>query len=47
MEGDGCVTRSIIAERHSWEVQRDQMQCESGVNRSLIDELHSSIIQGD
>ena len=29
------------------DICRDQMERESGVNRSIIDELHSSDIQGD
>ena len=31
------VTRSIIDELHSWDILRDQMECESGVTRSIID----------
>ena len=31
----------------SSDIQRDQMEDESGVTRSIIDELHSSDIQGD
>ena len=27
-------------------MERDQTECESGVGRSIIDELHSSDIQG-
>ena len=41
MEGESCVTRSIIHELHSSEIERDQMQGESGVTRSIIDEIHS------
>ena len=41
MEGDGCVAGSIIDEVHSWDIQRDQMEGESGVSRSINDELHS------
>ena len=47
MESEGCVTRKIIDELYSWDVQRDQMIGEGGVTRSIIDELHSSDIQGD
>ena len=46
MEGESCVTRSVIDERNSWDIQGDQMAAESCVNRSIIDELHSSDIQG-
>ena len=41
MEGESCVTRSIIDELHFWDVQRDQIEGESRVTRSIIDELHS------
>ena len=47
MEGEGDVTRSIIDEIHSSDIQRDQMEGESCVTRSIIDELHSWLIQGD
>ena len=39
MEGQGGVTRSIIDERQSWDIQRDQMEGKSGVTRSIINEL--------
>ena len=45
MEGESCVTRSIIDQLHSSDIQGDQMEDESGVTRSIIDELHSSDIQ--
>ena len=32
----------MIDELHSWEIQREQMEDESGVTRSIIAELHSS-----
>ena len=32
---------------YSSEIQRDEVEGESGVTRSIIDELHSSYIQGD
>ena len=41
MEGSSGVTRSIIDELHSSDIQRDQMEGSSGVSRSIIDELHS------
>ena len=31
MEGESCVTRSIIDELHSPDIQGDQMEGESGV----------------
>ena len=37
----------IIDELHSWDIQGDQMEGESGVTRRIIDELHSPNIQGD
>ena len=37
MEGESCVTRSIIDEVHSWDVHGDQMEGESSVNASIID----------
>ena len=36
MEGECGVTRSVIDELHSWDIQRDRMKCESGVTRSII-----------
>ena len=47
MEGESCVTRSVIDELRSLDIQRDQLEGESGVNRSVIDELHSSDMQED
>ena len=41
MEGESGVTRSIIDELHSSDIQRDQMEAERGVARKIIDELHS------
>ena len=41
------VTRSIIDELHSWDIQGHQMEAESDVTRSIIDELHSLGIEGD
>ena len=37
MESAGGVTRSIIDELHSSDIQGDQMEGESGVTRSIID----------
>ena len=47
MESESGVTRSIIDERHSSDIQGDQMEGESGVTRSILDELPSSYIQRD
>ena len=44
MAGESGVTRSIIDELHSSEIQRNQNEDEIGVTRSIIDELHSSDI---
>ena len=48
MEGESGVTRSIIDELHSWDIEGgDQMEGESDVTRSVMDEFRSSYIQGD
>ena len=47
MEGEGSVTRSMIDELLSSDIQGDQMEGESGVSRRIIYELHSPDIQGD
>ena len=47
MEGESGVTRSIIHELHSSDIQGDQREVESGVIRRIIHELHSSDIQVD
>ena len=47
MEGESRVTRSIIDELHSWEIQGDEIEGKSGVTGSIIDDLHSSDIQRD
>ena len=47
MEGESGVTRSIIDELRSWDIQLDQMEGENGVTRSVTDELHFSDLQGD
>ena len=41
MEGKGGVIRRIIHELHSSDIQGDQMEGESGVTLSIIDEFHS------
>ena len=45
MESESGVTRSIIVELYSWDIQGDQMEGESGETRSVIDEVHSLYIQ--
>ena len=44
MEGESGVTRSIIDELLSSDLQGDQIESESGVIRNIIAELHSSDI---
>ena len=41
MEGESGITRSIIDELHSFDIQGDQKEGERAVIRSFIDELHS------
>ena len=41
MQGESGVTRSIIHELHSSDIQGDQMEGGSAVTRSIIDELYS------
>ena len=41
MEHESAVTRSIIDELVSLDIQQDQVQCESRVIPSIIDGLHS------
>ena len=41
MEGESVVTRSIIDELHSSDIQRDQMLSESDVTRRIIEEVYS------
>ena len=36
MKGESGVTRSVIDELHSWDIQRDQMEGQSGVTPSII-----------
>ena len=47
MEGESCVTGTLIDELHSWDIQGDQMEVVSGVTRSIIDEVYFWDIQGD
>ena len=41
MDGESGVTRSIIDDLYSSDVQRDQMAGKSGAAQSIIDELYS------
>ena len=45
MAGESGVTRKIIDELPSLDIQGDQMEGESGVTGRIIDEFHSSDIQ--
>ena len=45
MEGESGVTRRVIDELHSLDIERDQMEGESRATRSIIDELHIWNIQ--
>ena len=47
MEIERGVTRTIIDELLSWDIQGDKREGGSGVTRSIIDELHPSGIQRD
>ena len=47
MEGESGVTRSIMEELHSPDIQGIQREGESGVTRNINGELHSGDIQGD
>ena len=44
MEGESGVTRSIMDELHSSDIQGNLMEGESGVTRSITVEVHSSDI---
>ena len=41
MECESVVTRSIIDEHHSSDIQGDEMKSESGFIRRIIDKVHS------
>ena len=41
MEDESGVTRNLIDDLHSADMQRDQIRGESGVTQSIIDELNS------
>ena len=44
MKAESGVTRSIIEELYSSDIQGEQMEGESGVIRSMTHELFSSVI---
>ena len=44
MEDKSGVTRSIIDDLHSSDMERDHIDGESGDTRSIIDKIHSSDI---
>ena len=44
MEGESGVTRSILDELHSCDIQRDKTEGDFDVTRSIVDRLHSSDI---
>ena len=41
MQGEGSVTRTIVDELHSSDIQGDQTEGQSGVTPSIIQEDHS------
>ena len=41
MKDGSSVTRNLMHELDSWDIQGDQMEDESGVTRSVIDEPYS------
>ena len=43
MESESGVTRGIIDEIHSWDIQGYQKEGGTGVSQSIIDEIHFSI----
>ena len=45
MEGEGGVSRSIIDELNSGDLQVDQMEDESGLSQSIIHETDSSDVE--
>ena len=45
MEGQSGVTRSVIDELYSSDIEGDQLEGRSGFIRSIIGDLHSSDIQ--
>ena len=47
MEGESGVTRSIIDELHSSDIEENQMEGGRSVTRGITDELHSWDIEVD
>ena len=47
MEDESSVTRRIIGQIHSSDIEVDQTEAESGVNQTIIAELPSSDIERD
>ena len=47
MVDESRVSRSIIDEFHSSDIQGDQIEGENVVTRRIIEDLHSWDIQGD
>ena len=41
MEGESGVPRNSIDELNSWDIKGDQMEGESRVTRSIINEIHT------
>ena len=41
MPGEGSVTRILVDELHSSDIQGDETDCQSGVTPSIIQEHHS------
>ena len=40
IEGESGVTRSIVDELHSWDIQRDEVEGESCGTPSIMDEVY-------
>ena len=47
MEIESGLTRSIIGEIRFWDIEQDLTEDEGGVTPSIINALHSSVIQRD
>ena len=47
MEVESGVTRSILEELHSLDIQEDQIECRRAFTRNITDEIHSRDIQVD
>ena len=44
MKGESGFSRNILEQLQSWDIQGDKMKIESGVTRSIIDEVRFSDI---